>query len=75
MRRSVIALNDWAEHWIVPAGASTVSLLHRDCGSEVRSVVTCASGHEITAPGQVTAVPVPGAKPASATDQPAHGGG
>ncbi|WP_234335187.1 MULTISPECIES: winged helix-turn-helix transcriptional regulator [Streptomyces] len=64
----LIALNDWAERWIVPAGASTLSLLHRDCGSPVRTVATCASGHEITTPGQVTAVPGPGAKPASASE-------
>ncbi|MEU0383629.1 winged helix-turn-helix transcriptional regulator [Streptomyces chartreusis] len=61
----LIALNDWAERWIVPAGASTISLLHQDCGSPVQTVVTCASGHEITTPGEVTAVPGPGAKPAS----------
>ncbi|MGW2613447.1 winged helix-turn-helix transcriptional regulator [Streptomyces sp. NPDC001500] len=61
----LIALNDWAERWIVPAGASTVSLLHRDCGSAVRAVVTCAGGHEVTAPGQISAAPGPGARPAS----------
>jgi DNA-binding HxlR family transcriptional regulator len=64
----LIALNDWAERWIVPAGASTVSLLHRDCCSPVRTVVTCASGHDITAPGQVSAVPGPGARPTSAAE-------
>ncbi|MGI5365826.1 winged helix-turn-helix transcriptional regulator [Streptomyces iakyrus] len=61
----LIALNNWAEHWIVPDGASTLSLLHRDCGSPVRTTVTCASGHDITAPGQVSARPGPGARPAS----------
>ncbi len=70
----LIALNDWAERWIVPAGASTISLLHHDCGSPVRTVVTCASGHEITAPSEVTAAPGPGAKPASASDRPANRG-
>ncbi|ELS52829.1 winged helix-turn-helix transcriptional regulator [Streptomyces viridochromogenes] len=61
----LIALNDWAERWIVPAGSSTVSLLHRDCGSPVRTAVTCACGHDITAPAQVSAAPGPGARPAS----------
>ena len=61
----VIALNEWAEQWIVPAGSATISLLHHDCGSPVRTVVTCTSGHEITAPGQVIARPGPGARPAS----------
>ncbi|GAQ52630.1 winged helix-turn-helix transcriptional regulator [Streptomyces acidiscabies] len=61
----VIALNEWAEQWIVPAGSATISLLHHDCGSPVRTVVTCASGHEITTPGQVIARPGPGAQPAS----------
>ncbi|MGI5426979.1 winged helix-turn-helix transcriptional regulator [Streptomyces sp. CA-179760] len=64
----MIALNDWAERWIVPPGASTVSLLHRDCGRPVRTVVTCASGHEITAPGQVSAIPGPGAKSLDGSD-------
>ncbi|EPJ37747.1 hypothetical protein STAFG_5173 [Streptomyces afghaniensis 772] len=43
-------------------------MLHHDCGSPVRTVVTCASGHEITTPGQVSARPGPGARPASASD-------
>lgn len=64
----LIALNDWAERWIVPAGAATNSLLHHDCGSPVRTVVTCASGHETAAPGQISVAPGPGAKPASASD-------
>ncbi|QCD60245.1 winged helix-turn-helix transcriptional regulator [Streptomyces hawaiiensis] len=64
----LIALNDWAERWIVPTGAATTSLLHHDCGSPVSTVVTCASGHEITAPGQVAAAPGPGARPVSASD-------
>jgi hypothetical protein len=68
VRPVLIALNDWAERWIVPAGAATISLLHHDCGSPVRTVVTCASGHEITTPGQVSARPGPGARPASASD-------
>ncbi|GGW82044.1 winged helix-turn-helix transcriptional regulator [Streptomyces caelestis] len=64
----LIALNDWAERWIVPADAATISLLHHDCGSPVRTVVTCASGHEITTSGQVSARLDPGARPASASD-------
>ncbi|MDQ0834557.1 DNA-binding HxlR family transcriptional regulator [Streptomyces achromogenes] len=63
----LIALNDWAEHWLVPPDGSTVTLLHRDCGSPVRTGVTCTSGHEITTPSQVSAVPGPGARPASAS--------
>ncbi|MEX3105383.1 MULTISPECIES: helix-turn-helix domain-containing protein [unclassified Streptomyces] len=66
----LIALNDWAEQWIVPDGASTVSLLHHDCGSPVRTVVTCDSGHAITTPAQVSAGPGPGAKPTPEPDSP-----
>ncbi|MER7895067.1 winged helix-turn-helix transcriptional regulator [Streptomyces sp. NPDC096046] len=61
----LIALNDWAERWIVPDGAATISLLHHECGSPVRTEVTCASGHDLTAPSEVVAAPGPGAKPAS----------
>ena len=64
----LIALNDWAERWVVPVGGATISLLHRDCGSAVGTVVTRSSGHEITTPSLVGAAPGPGAKPASASD-------
>ncbi|MDX2957714.1 hypothetical protein [Streptomyces caniscabiei] len=64
----LIALDDWAERWIVPSGAGTISLLHHECGSPVQTVVACASGHDITAPGQVTMLPGPGAKLAAGSD-------
>lgn len=64
----LIALNNWAERWIVPDGASTLSLLHRDCGSPVRTAVTCAAGHDITTPSEVLAAPGPGARPASESE-------
>jgi DNA-binding HxlR family transcriptional regulator len=65
----LIALNDWAEQWIIPEGASTVSLLHHNCGSPVRTVVTCTCGHNLTTPNQISAGPGPGARPASTSDQ------
>ncbi|MFJ9737056.1 winged helix-turn-helix transcriptional regulator [Streptomyces sp. NPDC101166] len=61
----LIALHNWAEHWIVPDGASTLSLLHRDCGSPVRTAVTCACGHDIGTPSEVLAAPGPAARPTS----------
>ncbi|MFM9589349.1 winged helix-turn-helix transcriptional regulator [Streptomyces scabiei] len=64
----LIALNDWAEQWIVPDGASTVTLLHRDCGTPVRTAVACACGHAITTPDEVAAIPGPGARPAPVSD-------
>ncbi|MDO0916647.1 helix-turn-helix domain-containing protein [Streptomyces sp. DT2A-34] len=61
----LVALIDWADHWLVGPQGPTVQLLHRDCGAPITASVTCASGHSITAPRNVIAAPGPGARPAA----------
>ncbi|MBK3574961.1 helix-turn-helix transcriptional regulator [Streptomyces sp. MBT65] len=72
---TLVALKAWAEHWLVDAPGPTVTLIHRDCGAPVHSVITCTSGHEIAAVRDITATPGPGARPArpGAADAPRPG--
>ncbi|WP_406131579.1 winged helix-turn-helix transcriptional regulator [Streptomyces sp. NBC_00989] len=74
---TLVALNAWAEHWLVDAPGPTVTLIHRDCGAPVHSVIACTSGHEIAAVRDITATPGPGARPArpGAADAPGRADG
>jgi DNA-binding HxlR family transcriptional regulator len=59
----LIALNDWADRWLIEPGGSTVTLRHRECGARVHSVITCEAGHQIDAVTDIGASPGPGANP------------
>ncbi|MFD9444698.1 winged helix-turn-helix transcriptional regulator [Streptomyces sp. NPDC060001] len=60
---ALVALNAWAERWLVNEPGPTVTLIHRDCGASVHAVITCTSGHEIAAAREIVATPGPGARP------------
>jgi DNA-binding HxlR family transcriptional regulator len=58
----LVALMEWGEaHAAGPAGPQ-VLLTHRDCGAPVGLQVTCAAGHVLASPREVTPVPGPGAR-------------
>ncbi|MGY1496813.1 winged helix-turn-helix transcriptional regulator [Streptomyces sp. QTS52] len=63
---ALVALIDWADHWLVGPEGSTVTLHHHDCDEPVRTALVCAAGHEITAARDLVAAPGPGARPARA---------
>jgi DNA-binding HxlR family transcriptional regulator len=61
----LIALNDFADRWLLEPGQSTVSLRHRECGQRVHAIVACDAGHPIAAAADVVASPGPGARRAA----------
>ena len=60
----LIALNDFADRWLLEAGESTVTLRHRECGERVHAIVACEAGHQIAAAADIIASPGPAARPA-----------
>lgn len=61
----LIALNDFADRWLLEPGESTVTLRHRGCGQRVHTSVACEAGHHIDAAADIVASPGPGARPAA----------
>ena len=59
----LIALNDYAERWLVDPGEATVVLRHQGCGAAVHAVVICEKGHWMESVHDVVTVPGPGARP------------
>jgi DNA-binding HxlR family transcriptional regulator len=59
----LIALNDFADRWLLESSESTVTLRHRDCGEQVHATITCEAGHHIALAADVIASPGPGARP------------
>ena len=58
----LVALMEWGDrHAVGPAGPQ-VLLRHRDCGEPVRLQMSCAAGHVLESPREVTPVPGPGAR-------------
>lgn len=47
---ALVALHTWGDRWLQDEdGGPPVALRHAGCGAEVRAVVRCAEGHEVTA--------------------------
>ena len=61
----LIALNDFADRWLLEPGESTVTLRHRRCGRRVHATVACEAGHQIATAGDIVASPGPAARPAA----------
>ena len=59
---SVVALARWSQAWLPPRNGPTVVIRHRDCGSEVRTSITCSIGHRDLNPADLTSTPGPGAQ-------------
>lgn len=60
----LIALNDWADRWLLDTHGSTIALRHRHCGAAVHATITCEAGHHIDAIVDIAASPGPAARPA-----------
>jgi DNA-binding HxlR family transcriptional regulator len=54
---TLVALMRWGDTYVADDGIAPLVLEHRDCGSPVRLTITCADGHEISGPRDVSAVP------------------
>lgn len=63
----LVALNDFADRWLLEPCGSTVILQHRNCGARVHGTVACESGHQIAAPADIVASPGPAARPVAGT--------
>jgi DNA-binding HxlR family transcriptional regulator len=61
----LIALNDFADRWLLDPSESTVTLRHRRCGERVHATLACEGGHQIEAASDVVASPGPGARRAA----------
>jgi DNA-binding HxlR family transcriptional regulator len=53
----LIALMQWGDRWIAPAGEPAVVLEHRDCGAPVHAELRCSAGHGPLHAGETVAVP------------------
>jgi DNA-binding HxlR family transcriptional regulator len=54
---TLVALMRWGDTYLADDGIAPLALEHRGCGSPVRLEITCADGHEISGPRDVSAVP------------------
>jgi DNA-binding HxlR family transcriptional regulator len=58
----LVALMQWGDRYAAGPAGPLARLTHRDCGEPVRLGLTCAAGHELASPREVTPVPGPGAR-------------
>lgn len=58
----LIALNDYADRWLIDNGETTLTLRHHGCGEPVHAVVICEAGHFVESVRDVVTVPGPGAR-------------
>jgi DNA-binding HxlR family transcriptional regulator len=58
----LVALMEWGDRYAAGPAGSQVVLTHRDCGERVRLQLTCAQGHQLGSPRDVTPLPGPGAR-------------
>ncbi len=68
----LIALNDYADRWLIDHGEATVLLRHRTCEAPVHALVMCEAGHWVESVRDVVTVPGPGAR---SSNVPNHGPG
>ena len=58
----LVAILAWGDRYLADPEGSPLSTVHRDCGAEVRPVLRCADGHEVTSARDVGPRPGPGAR-------------
>ena len=66
----LIALNDYADRWLLEPSEATVMLRHHACEALVHAVVICEAGHWVETVRDVVTVPGPGAR---RVDDKSHG--
>src|SRR5262249_47291653 len=58
----LMALTAWGDRWATPDGGPPMVFQHRSCGHRFTPVVSCSACGEPVAPGDVRAIPGPGAR-------------
>jgi len=58
----LVALMEWGDRYAVGPAGPQVQLTHRDCGADVQLQLSCADGHVLGSPRDVTPLPGPGAR-------------
>ena len=53
---------EWGEKCAAGPAGPQVLLTHRDCGADVHLQLSCADGHVLGSPREVTPLPGPGAR-------------
>ena len=57
-----VSLMEWGDKYAAGSAGPQVLLTHRDCGAGVGLQLTCAEGHVLASPREVTPLPGPGAR-------------
>lgn len=58
----MVSLMHWGDRYTADQNGPPVVLTHRDCGSPIEVHLSCADGHEVPSPREVTPKPGPGAR-------------
>src|ERR1700745_2391440 len=58
----LVSLMEWGEKYAAGPAGPQVLLTHRDCGAGVQLQLSCADGHVLGSPRDVTPLPGPGAR-------------
>jgi DNA-binding HxlR family transcriptional regulator len=58
----LVAVLEWGDRYLADPEGSPLTTVHRGCEAEVRVVLHCAAGHEVTSPREVAPRPGPGAR-------------
>ena len=58
----LMALTAWGDRWATPEGGPPLLFRHRGCGHQFTPTVTCGACGEQLRPGEVEALPGPGAR-------------
>ena len=58
----LVSLMEWGEKYAAGPAGPQVLLTHRDCGADVHLQLSCADGHVLGSPREVTPLPGPGAR-------------
>ncbi|PRY27552.1 winged helix-turn-helix transcriptional regulator [Pseudosporangium ferrugineum] len=58
----MVAVKEWGDRYLAEPEGPPLTMVHRDCGAEVRTAVHCSDGHAVTDNRDVVPRPGPGAR-------------
>ena len=61
----IIGLLQWGDRYVADDAGSSWSVIHEECGTPVKAVVRCVSGHDEVRPMDTTTMPGPSARTVS----------